>query len=67
MKKIVISGASGFVGSMLTKSFKDMGYEVEAIKREDIKDIDRLFYILNGSFAVINLSGANIINRWSES
>ena len=66
MKKIVIAGASGFVGSMLTQSFKERGYEVEALKREDLKKSQRLSERLNGSDVVINLSGANIINRWSE-
>lgn len=67
MKKIVITGASGFVGSSLTKNFTTNGYEVIAIQRNELNDIEKLSYLLNNSYAVINLAGANIINRWSES
>jgi len=67
MKKILISGASGFVGSSLNEFFSNDGYEVVAIKRDHLNDIDKLSSLLNGSYAVINLAGANIINRWSES
>lgn len=67
MKKIIIAGASGFVGTELQKKFKSIGHEVLALKRDDIKDITKLTSILNESDVVINLSGANIINRWSES
>lgn len=66
MKKIVITGASGFVGSSLTESFTKKGYKVIGIKRADLANIEKLSSIIDGSFAVINLAGANIINRWSE-
>lgn len=67
MKKILIAGASGFVGTSLTQKFQTDGFEVIAIKREQLKDVETLSSLLEGSFAVINLAGANIINRWSES
>lgn len=67
MKKIVITGASGFVGQSLTQNFSSNGYTVIAIKRDDLNNIPKLTTLLNESFAVINLAGANIINRWSDS
>ena len=67
MKTIVITGASGFVGSSLKKRFLEIGYNVIATKRDDLHNIEKLSSILNGVEVVINLAGANIINRWSES
>jgi len=65
-KKIIITGASGFVGQNLTKMFINNGYEVVAIKRTDLQDINKLVNIIDKSFTVINLAGANIINRWTD-
>lgn len=66
MSKIAITGASGFVGTNLTDSFHQEGDDVIAIKRDDVKDIEKLSNIISGCDVVINLAGANIINRWSE-
>lgn len=64
--KIAISGASGFVGSTLLETFSQAGNEVIKIKRDELSNISLLSNILSGCDVVINLSGANIINRWSE-
>ena len=65
-KKIIITGASGFVGQSLTKMFVDNGYEVVGIKRTDLQNINKLITTIDKSYAVINLAGANIINRWTD-
>lgn len=67
MKTIAITGASGFVGQNLIKFFEKLGYRVYPIKREILDNNIKLQEILNETNIVINLSGANIINRWSES
>jgi len=67
MKKIIITGASGFVGTKLKQNFISKGYEVVSIKREELTNISQLTTIIENSYAVINLAGANIINRWSDS
>jgi uncharacterized protein (TIGR01777 family) len=67
VKTIAISGASGFVGKSLIKFFTDLDYKVTPIKRETLDDKNKLEELLNSSDILINLSGANIINRWSES
>lgn len=67
MKTIAITGASGFVGTSLTKYFSDLGYKIIPISREILNNKQKLEETLNSSEIVINLAGANIINRWSES
>ena len=67
MKTLAITGASGFVGTNLKKLFEAKGFKVISIKREELKDTKKLKAIINKSNIVINLAGANIINRWSES
>lgn len=67
MKTIAISGASGFVGTSLTKFFSNVGYKVVPISREILNNNNKLEELLNTTDIVINLAGANIINRWSES
>jgi hypothetical protein len=67
MKTIAISGDSGFVGTSLTKFFSNVGYKVIPISREILNNNNKLEELLNTTDIVINLAGANIINRWSES
>lgn len=67
IKRVVITGASGFVGQKLTSMFRSQNFEVIAIKKSDLKDSKKLTSIVNEADLVINLAGANIINRWSAS
>jgi uncharacterized protein (TIGR01777 family) len=66
MKTIAITGASGFVGQALTKHFESQGQKVVKISRSQLSKIDDLAASVDGADLVINLAGANIINRWSE-
>jgi len=66
MKKIAITGASGFVGTHLSKLFTQNGYAVIAIGRNDLKNKELLAQKIDGAEAIINLAGANIVQRWSE-
>lgn len=66
MKTIAITGASGFVGTNLNTFFRQKSYKVIAISREDLDNRPKLEEIMQESDIVINLAGANIINRWSE-
>ena len=67
MKTLAVTGSSGFVGTSLKKHFELKGFKVIGIKRDDLKDINKLTKIVNKADVLINLAGANIINRWSES
>jgi uncharacterized protein (TIGR01777 family) len=67
MKTIAITGASGFVGTSLNKYFSNLGYKIIPIARDILNNQKKLEEIINSSDIVINLAGANIINRWTES
>lgn len=65
MKNVIISGASGFVGSSLTEFFQNKGYKVEAISRSNLENLEKLTEQVNKSDIIINLAGANIISKWT--
>jgi len=66
MKRVAITGASGFVGSYLSGMLKDMGYIVIPISISTFQSQSKLEEIVSKSDIVINLAGANILQRWSE-
>lgn len=66
MKTIAITGSSGFVGTNLKRFFESRGFKVIAIKRTELNNIDKLCQIIEKTNILINLAGANIINRWTE-
>ena len=66
MKTIAITGISGFVGTNLKNAFTSLGYKVIGISRDNIKNKTTLISIMEQSSIVINLAGANIINRWTN-
>ncbi len=66
-KIVAISGASGFVGSELSRFLLFDGYEVLRITRSDLSDEQKLVSIVERADILINLSGASILARWSES
>lgn len=75
MHNILVTGASGFIGSYLLKYFSDEGANIFAHSRRDLsnKDTDRIKWISNFDdisnidiHLVINLAGENIRSkRWS--
>jgi uncharacterized protein (TIGR01777 family) len=67
MKTIAISGASGFVGTALQEYFHKKDYDVIVISRDDLSNSEALIQKIEQCDVLINLNGANIINRWSES
>jgi uncharacterized protein (TIGR01777 family) len=66
MKKITISGATGFVGTHLSDFLRNQGYTIDKLNRDDLGLNDQeLSERLSGTFAVINLAGTPIIHRWT--
>ena len=66
MKTVAIAGSSGFVGTNLKRVFESKGFKVLGIKRAELKDNKKLISIIEEADILINLSGANIINRWTQ-
>ena len=75
--KVVISGASGLIGSALVRSLTGDGHEVVRLVRRDARRPDEASWdpgsrrldsaVLAGANAVVNLAGAGIGDRrWSD-
>jgi len=76
MKKIIIAGGSGFIGSYLSKHFLDKGYEIIVLSRGRLRTENNIRYVnwdgknvsdwkdeLEKSFLLINLSGQTVAVR----
>lgn len=63
--KVAVAGFSGLIGTHLVKHLQQKGYEVIPIAHKGDKlELDHRHLDVD---AVINLSGQNIMHRWSES
>ncbi len=72
-KRVIIYGASGFIGSGLAGMLAKQGYEVVGVSRKGEGSVEGVSVWvrpdavdLRGSAAVINLAGAPIDQRWTE-
>ena len=64
---IKITGASGYLGQLLTTQLIQRGYSVTNIKRDLLYgDIGTLKSNIKGVDVVINLAGSSILKRWTE-
>lgn len=79
-KKIILVGGSGFIGTELSRVFLSKNYKVVIVDLSSPKFFDRnLSFIkkdltnsllekevVSGSYAIINLAGANISKKWNS-
>lgn len=69
MKKVVIAGGTGFIGTYLTRRFEESGYNVLIVSREanqvSWKPVE-LTEAFEGAELVLNLAGKNINCRHNE-
>jgi uncharacterized protein (TIGR01777 family) len=64
---IALSGASGFVGSNLSRELEGKGYKIIPLGRKEFSlSNQELADILKPVDSIINLAGAPVINRWTE-
>lgn len=79
MRKIVLAGGSGHLGTQLKNAFLDLGWEVVILSRQRNKKEDKVTYVfwdgehlgtwidvLEGADTVINLSGKSIQCRFTS-
>jgi uncharacterized protein (TIGR01777 family) len=74
--KVVISGASGLIGSALVPALRADGHEVVRLVRREPSAPDEVRWdpaagelepsALAGTEAIVNLSGANLDRRWTD-
>ena len=69
-KKIAIAGGTGFTGKYLTEQFRNLGYEVLIISRQEqsIKwnDTKEIINALENSALLINLAGKSVDCRYNN-
>lgn len=72
-KTVVVAGASGFIGSYLTRRFKEDGWTVRTIGRKGNgssaagwDDDGGMQRVLNGASLVVNLAGRSVSCRYSR-
>ena len=75
MPRILISGASGLIGSALVPSLESHGYEVTCLVRRETPRSNQIHWDpmrpippdqVSGYDAIIHLSGENVTGRWTE-
>lgn len=65
--KILISGASGFIGSNLSSFLQKEGYEIHSLSRKDFESEFSIFQKkIENNPIIIHLAGAPIIKRWTK-
>ena len=69
-KKIVIAGATGFVGKYLTNKFETLGYKIKIISRQprhiNWNNISAITEALENAEMLINLAGKSVDCRYNE-
>jgi uncharacterized protein (TIGR01777 family) len=75
MSRVLISGASGLIGSKLVPSLEAHGCQVTRLVRQPPRDLHELQWdatqsiapeLVSGFDAVIHLSGESVTGRWTE-
>ncbi len=67
--RIVLTGASGFIGSTLSRRLSDQGHRVLPVARRqwDVSGSEFPLSIIEGADAVVHLAGEPIAQRWTPS
>lgn len=67
-KIVIIAGASGFIGQLLSTFLRDNGFQIKPLNRADFNlGVGHVKSLMEGADIVINLSGAPIARKWTSS
>ncbi|WP_019241061.1 MULTISPECIES: TIGR01777 family oxidoreductase [Bacillus] len=70
MKRVVLAGGTGFIGTYFAEHFSKLGYEVKMISRQpqhiSWEDQASIIEVLEGSELLINLAGKSVNCRYNE-
>lgn len=64
--KVTMTGASGYVGTRLTKEFRQRLWQTVPVVKEDFGSDATLARLVDGADALVNLAGAPILARWTS-
>jgi hypothetical protein len=64
--KVTMTGASGYVGTRLTKEFRQRLWQTVPVVRDDLGSDATLARLVDGADALVNLAGAPILARWTS-
>jgi nucleoside-diphosphate-sugar epimerase len=64
-KKILITGAAGYIGSMLTTKLVELGYEILAVDlmKYNKNSLSHLFYYNNFSFLKADITKPEVVKK----
>ncbi len=64
---VAVSGSTGFIGQVLVRKFRALGWTVRSISREELGKPDRQFReeMIEGTDAVVNMAGAPVATKWT--
>ncbi len=66
--KVCLTGGTGFLGSRISRFFKENGYDVVNISRKDFEqNLSHIAEKIEGADLLINLAGASILKKWTTS
>ncbi|MFW6327971.1 MAG: NAD-dependent epimerase/dehydratase family protein, partial [Bacteroidota bacterium] len=65
-KVVAITGAGGFIGKYLVRFFKQQGFIVYEVHRNDFFSTSTLSNKINDADYVINLAGKSVFTRWTS-
>lgn len=65
--KVALSGSNGYIAGKLIQKLNETSHTVVRLNRSSLSNVDELISLISGADVVVNLAGAPIFTRWTES